>query len=79
MATTWPARTGTLFDGAENPQQPVAFVVGKRFFARGVLSDRLENDEALWLLATGRRLPQQAHGLVVERERQLGHTAVLPY
>src|SRR6266850_428096 len=73
------SRWRQLHEPVDHLEEPRTLFVAQLVFFRGIAGDRLADDHALRLPEPLRRLAQRRDGLLVERERQLCHTAILPY
>src|SRR5882672_7434519 len=73
------SRWRQLHEPVDHLEEPRTLFVAQLVFFRRIAGDRLADDHALRLPEPLRRLAQRRDGLLVERERQLCHTAILPY
>jgi hypothetical protein len=64
---------------SQEPEASFAFLVRQPFLSRTVLGNRLTHDQTLGFPLLLRDPAKEPDGSFVERKRQLGHVAILPY
>src|SRR5256885_1005363 len=75
VRSRWPQ----LREPVDHLEEPLTLFVAQLVFVRSIAGYRLADDHALRLPQPCGRLAQLLDGLLVEGERELCHTAILPY